>query len=48
MSATNRGAKRSERDFYPTPWPAFGPMMAKLPPGGGGSTIGNLPAVTAG
>ena len=31
MSATNRGAKRVESDFYPTPLTAFTPLIKYLP-----------------
>lgn len=30
MSATNRGAKRNERDFYPTPLESFTPLIPYL------------------
>ena len=32
MSATNRGALRRERDFYPTPESAFKPLLEKVLP----------------
>jgi hypothetical protein len=31
MSATNRGSKREDRDFYPTPLTAFEPLLPYLP-----------------
>lgn len=30
-SATGRGTTRDPKDFYPTPWPAFGPLLPYLP-----------------
>lgn len=31
MSATARGTERDPKDFYPTPWPAFSPLLPLLP-----------------
>lgn len=31
MSATGRGTVRDEKDFYPTPFPAVGPLLPHLP-----------------
>lgn len=30
-SATGRGTNRDPKDFYATPWPAFGPLLPHLP-----------------
>lgn len=43
MSATNRGTKRRDNDFYPTPDDAINALLDALPLRGGGAYLSQAP-----
>ena len=43
MSATNRGTKRRDNDFYPTPDDAINALLDVLPLRGGGAYLSQEP-----